>query len=62
MYLERAVLYQKINSYVRGKQVFDRLQKRRDIDAPINQIISAKASLKQRRSELTRAARCSPER
>ena len=55
LYLERAVLYQKINSYVRGKEVFDRLNSRRDIDAQANQIISAEASLKQRVSELVRA-------
>ena len=55
LYLERAVLYQKINSYVRGKGVFDRLNSRRDIDAQASQIISAEASLKQRISELVRA-------
>lgn len=55
LYLERAVLYQKINSYVRGKEVFDRLNSRRDIDAQASQIISAEASLKQRVSELVRA-------
>lgn len=55
LYLERAVLYQKINSYVRGKQVFDKLSLRREIDAPANQIVSAEASLKQRKSELMRA-------
>ena len=55
LYLERAVLYQKINSFVRGRQVFEKLEKRRGIDAPINQIVSAEASVKQRLSELTRA-------
>jgi len=55
LYLERAVLYQKINSYVRGKQVFDRLQQRRGIDAPANQIISTQATIQQRQSELLRA-------
>ena len=55
LYLERAVLYQKINSFVRGKQVFDRLHKRRDIDAPVNQIVSAEATIKQRHSELMRS-------
>ncbi len=55
LYLERAVLYQKINSYIRGKQVFDRLDSRRDIDARPSQIVSAEASLKTRVSELVRA-------
>lgn len=55
LYLERAVLYQKINSYVRGKAVFDRLNSRRDIDARLNQIVSAEATLKSRVSDLVRA-------
>jgi outer membrane protein TolC len=55
LYLERAVLYQRINSYMRGRQVFEKLEQRRHIDAPVNQIVSAEASVKQRLSELTRA-------
>jgi len=55
LYLERAVLYQKINSFIRGTQVYDRLKRRRNIDAPVSQIVSAEASLKQRQSELERA-------
>lgn len=55
LYLERALLYQKINSYIRGKEIYDRLAKRRNIDAPVNQIVSAEATLKQRQSELVRA-------
>lgn len=55
LYLERAVLYQKINSYIRGKEVFDRLNSRREIDARANQIISAEATIKERISELVRA-------
>ena len=55
LYLERAVLYQKINSFVRGKTIFDRLNSRRDIDASTNQIVSAEATMKQRVSELVRA-------
>ncbi|MEL6104852.1 MAG: TolC family protein [Planctomycetota bacterium] len=55
LYLERAVLYQKINSYVRGKEVFDRLNSRREIDAQPTQILSAEATMKTRVSELVRA-------
>ncbi|MCS7466250.1 TolC family protein [Stieleria sp. ICT_E10.1] len=55
LFLERAVLYQKINSYIRGKDVFDRLNQRREVDARLTQIISAEATLKSRASELVRA-------
>ena len=55
LYLERAVLYQKTNSYLRGKHVFDRLQLRRGLDAQESQIVSASAAIKQRQAELTRA-------
>lgn len=55
LYLERGVLLQKTNSYIRGKAVFDRLNSRRDIDAPANQIVSAEAALKSRLSDLVRA-------
>ncbi|QDV40495.1 Outer membrane efflux protein [Stieleria neptunia] len=55
LFLERAVLYQKINSYIRGKDVFDRLNQRREVDARLTQIISAEATLKSRASQLVRA-------
>ncbi|MCA9177040.1 MAG: TolC family protein [Planctomycetales bacterium] len=55
LYLERAVLYQKTNSYLRGKRVLDRLQQRRGLDAQESQIVSAEAAIKQRQAELTRA-------
>lgn len=55
LYLERAVLYQKINSYIRGERVYNRLARRRNIDAPVTQIVSAEAAIKQRKSELERA-------
>ena len=55
LFLERAVLYQKINSYVRGKSVVDRLNSRREIDAQASQIVSAEAALKERVSQLVRA-------
>ncbi len=55
LFLERAVLYQKVNSYIRGKDVFERLNQRREVDARLTQIISAEATLKSRASELVRA-------
>ena len=55
LYLERAVWYQKTNSYLRGKRILERLEQRRGLDAQTSQIVSARAAMKQRQAELTRA-------
>ena len=55
LYMERAVLYQKLNSYLRGKRIYSVLDKRRNLDASEQQFVSAKATLRQRESELQRA-------
>lgn len=55
LYLERAVLLQKLNSYSRAKEIVRRLEKRGKVDAAESQIASAQATLKERLSDLTRA-------
>lgn len=55
LYLERGTLLQKLNSYVRAKEIVRRLEKRSKVDAAESQIASAQASLKERLSDLTRA-------
>ena len=55
LYLERGVLFQKMNSYERAKEIFNILERRSTIDAQQSQIASAKASVTRRYSELFRA-------
>ena len=55
LYLERAALYQKTNSYLRGKTLYDRLAARSGLDANTAQLISAEAAISTRSSELVRA-------
>ncbi|MDB4614391.1 TolC family protein [bacterium] len=54
IYMERAILVQKLQSYDRAAEVVERLEKRRDVDAVESQIASAKAVLELRSSELLR--------
>ena len=55
LYLERAALLQRTNSYLRGKEVYDLLAARAELDASPSQINSAAAAIDSRRSELVRA-------
>ena len=55
LYLERGVLFQKMNSYERANEIYVLLEKRSGIDAQQSQILSAKASVTTRRAELIRA-------
>ena len=55
LYLERAALYQKTNSYLRGKAIYDRLAARSELDANASQLISARAAIATRHSDLVRA-------
>jgi outer membrane protein len=55
LYLERGVLYQKLNSYLRAEEIVTRLEGRRELDASETQIRTAQATLADRRSELLRA-------
>ncbi|TWU31968.1 TolC family protein [Novipirellula artificiosorum] len=55
LYLERAALYQKTNSYLRGKAIYDRLAARSDLDANASQLVSAEAAIASRYSDLVRA-------
>lgn len=54
LYLERGVLYQRVNNYRRGKVIADRLEARRDLDASPSQLASARAAVADRRDELMR--------
>ena len=56
LYLERGIYSQKIVAYERAKDIYGRLERRREIDAAASQLISAEAEVKSRRSELTRAS------
>ena len=55
LYLERGVLFQKMNSYKRANEIYEILRKRSEIDAQQSQIISARAAVTTRYSELIRA-------
>ncbi len=55
LFLERGVLFQKMNSYERANEIYSLLEKRSGIDAQQAQILSAKASVTTRRAELIRA-------
>ncbi len=55
IYLERGVLYQKLRTYDRAKQIVERLRLRKNIDAPQAQIQAAEATLADRQSDLARA-------
>ncbi|MEZ6120994.1 MAG: TolC family protein [Pirellulaceae bacterium] len=55
LYLERAVLYQRLEAYRRAAEVLGELEARRNLDASELQIVSAAASLKERRANLFRA-------
>ncbi len=55
LYLERGVLFQKMNSYKRANEIYMMLDKRRSVDAQQAQIVSAKASSTTRYAELIRA-------
>ena len=55
MYLERGVLYQKMQTYDRAQKIVHRLQLRRAVDASASQIKAAEAALTDRESDLVRA-------
>jgi len=55
LYLERGVYAQKAKAFERSQDVYNRLQRRRTIDAFESQLISAEAEVKSRRSELKRS-------
>ena len=55
LYLERGVLFQKMNSYKRANEIYKMLDRRRSVDAQQSQIVSAKASATTRYAELIRA-------
>lgn len=55
LYLERGVLFQKMNSYQRANEIYTILQRRQGIDAQQSQITSAKAAVATRQAELIRA-------
>ncbi|WP_068260106.1 TolC family protein [Rubripirellula obstinata] len=55
LYLERAALFQKTNSYLRGKAIYDRLAARSEFDANASQLVSAEAAIASRHSDLVRA-------
>jgi len=55
LYLERGVLFQKMNSHQRATEIYEILQKRSKIDAQAAQITSAKASVTTRYAELIRS-------
>ncbi len=56
LYLERGGLTQKVRLYEQTKQIVERLERRKHIDAQRTQLISAAAALAERKSELIRAA------
>ena len=55
LYLERGVLFQKMTSHQRANEIYQMLEKRRDVDAQEAQIVSARASATTRYAELIRA-------
>ncbi len=55
LYLERGVYAQKLRASNRAQEVYDRLQRRSEIDAFESQLISAEAEVKSRRSDLKRS-------
>lgn len=55
LYLERASYYQRINLYLAGKKILDRLEARASLDAADVQITAARASVLSRYSDLVRA-------
>ncbi len=55
IYLERGTLFQKMNAYQSAEQIYQLLEKRKDIDAQQSQILAARASATARQSELIRA-------
>lgn len=55
IYLERAVLLQKLKSYNRAKEILKRLKLRQAIDASQSQVKAAEAAFTDRRSDLMRS-------
>lgn len=55
LYLERAAYFQRINLYLRGKQILDRLEARSSLDAADVQVAAARAAVASRQSDLVRA-------
>ncbi|QDV13537.1 Outer membrane efflux protein [Rosistilla oblonga] len=55
LYLERGVLLQKLQSYQRAAEIARQLELRAQLDASESQLVSAQATLAQRRSDLFRA-------
>ena len=55
LYLERGVYAQKLRAFSRSQEVYDRLQRRSEIDAFESQLISAEAEVKSRGSDLKRS-------
>ena len=55
LYLERGLYVQKSESYHRAKEIFTRLEARRNIDVSESQLTSVRASVTERRAELLRS-------
>ena len=55
LYLERGVLFQKMNSYERANEIYKMLEARQAVDAQRSQVASAKAVAVTRNAELIRA-------
>lgn len=55
LYLERGVFLQQSRACQRAEEIYDRLERRREIDAIESQLISAEAEVKSRQSRLKRA-------
>jgi outer membrane protein TolC len=55
LYLERGVLFQKMNNFERADEIYKILERRSEVDAQEAQIVSAKASVSTRRAELIRS-------
>lgn len=55
LYLERGLFVQKDESFHRAKEIFDRLEARRNIDVSRSQLTSARASMTERQADLLRS-------
>lgn len=56
LYLERGLYVQKFQSFERAKQIFDHLEARQNVDVSQSQLISARASMTERRADLYRSS------
>ena len=55
LYLERALLLQQLESFRRAAAIASELERRKDVDASPSQVVTARASVTQRRADLYRA-------